>query len=132
MTIEVIVADDQPLMRAAIRACLDAEPDLTVVAEAGDGETAVRLAEQLRPDVVVMDVRMPVMSGIEATRRIVGLNGEPPDTGPDDDHVRRRTSTSSTGYGQAPAASFSRTRRRTSCSAPSASSRGGRRSCRRR
>ena len=78
MTIEVIVADDQPLMRAAIRTCLNAEPDLTVVAEAGDGETTVRLAEQLRPDVVVMDVRMPIMGGIEATRRIVGLNGEPP------------------------------------------------------
>jgi DNA-binding NarL/FixJ family response regulator len=78
MTIEVIVADDQPLMRAAIRACLDAEPDLTVVAEAGDGATAVRLTEQLRPDIVVMDVRMPVMSGIEATRRIVRLNGGRP------------------------------------------------------
>jgi len=78
MTIEVIVADDQPLMRAAIRACLDAEPDLTVVAEAGDGATAVRLTEQLRPDIVVMDVRMPVMSGIEATRRIVGLDGGRP------------------------------------------------------
>ncbi|MFL6097737.1 MAG: response regulator [Blastococcus sp.] len=77
MTITVIVADDQPLMRAAVRACLDAEDDLTVVAEAGDGATAVRLAESLRPDVVVMDVRMPIMSGIEATSRIVGLDGEP-------------------------------------------------------
>src|SRR5215212_4843765 len=78
MTIEVIVADDQPLMRAAIGACLDAEPAMTVVGEAGDGDTAVRLAEQLRPDVVVMDVRMPGLSGIEATRRIVGLTGGPP------------------------------------------------------
>jgi DNA-binding NarL/FixJ family response regulator len=78
MTIQVIVADDQPLMRAAIGACLDAEPDMTVVGEAGDGDTAVRLAEQLRPDVVVMDVRMPGLSGIEATRQIVGLTGEPP------------------------------------------------------
>jgi DNA-binding NarL/FixJ family response regulator len=78
MTVEVIVADDQPLMRAAVRICLDAEPDLTVVGEAGDGETAVCLAERLHPQVVVMDVRMPVMTGIEATRRIVGLSGEPP------------------------------------------------------
>ena len=78
MTVRVIVADDEPLMRAALRDCLDAEPDLTVVADAGDGETALRDAERLGPDVVVMDVRMPVMSGIAATRRIVGLDREPP------------------------------------------------------
>jgi DNA-binding NarL/FixJ family response regulator len=78
MSVEVIVADDQPLMRAALRACLDAEADMTVVAEAGEGETALRLAERLRPDVVVMDVRMPVMSGLEATRQIVALGADPP------------------------------------------------------
>jgi len=78
MSIEVIVVDDQPLMRSAMRTCLDAEPDMTVVAEAGDGGTAVHLAAQLRPDVVLMDVRMPVMTGIEATRRITALRDGPP------------------------------------------------------
>jgi DNA-binding NarL/FixJ family response regulator len=78
VSIRVVVADDQPLMRTAVTTCLDAEPDLTVVAEAGDGETVVRLTEELRPDVVVMDIRMPVLSGIEATRRIVRLPGAPP------------------------------------------------------
>src|SRR3954469_13107729 len=73
MTNRVVIAEDQPLMRAAMRDCIDIEPDLTVVGEAGDGETAVQLAEHLRPDVVVMDVRMPGIEGIEATRRITAL-----------------------------------------------------------
>ena len=71
MTITVLIADDQPLMRAALRTCLEAEPDLTVIGEAADGAEAVRMARRLRPAVIVMDVRMPIMDGIEATRQIV-------------------------------------------------------------
>jgi DNA-binding NarL/FixJ family response regulator len=73
MTVTVLIADDQPLMRSALRTCLDAEPDLTVVGEAGDGAETVRLVHRLRPDVVVMDVRMPIMDGIEATRLLAAL-----------------------------------------------------------
>ena len=78
MTVGVLIADDQPLMRAALRTCLEAEPDLTVVGEAANGVDAVRLAQRLRPDVIVMDVRMPIMDGIEATRQVVALPGGPP------------------------------------------------------
>jgi DNA-binding NarL/FixJ family response regulator len=73
----ILIGDDQPLMRAALRTCLDDEPDLDVIGEAGDGVETVRVAERLRPDVVVMDVRMPRMDGIEATRRVVALPGPP-------------------------------------------------------
>ena len=71
----VLVADDQPLMRTALRTCLEAEQDISVVGEVGDGASAVRLAERLRPDVVVMDIRMPILDGIEATRRLVSSGG---------------------------------------------------------
>jgi DNA-binding NarL/FixJ family response regulator len=75
VTITVLIADDQPLMRAALRTCLDAEPDITVVGEAVDGAAAVERAGRLRPAVVVMDVRMPIMDGIEAARRITAVAG---------------------------------------------------------
>ena len=71
MTVRVVVADDQELVRAGLRTILEAQADLEVVGEAGDGREAVDAARRLRPDVVVMDVRMPVMDGLEATRRIV-------------------------------------------------------------
>jgi DNA-binding NarL/FixJ family response regulator len=67
----VLIADDQALVRVGLRKILDFEPDVEVVGEALDGEDAVRSARRLGPDVVLMDIRMPVLDGIEATRRIV-------------------------------------------------------------
>ena len=67
----ILLADDQPLLRMGFRMVLDSQDDLTVVGEAGDGAEAVALTARLRPDVVLMDVRMPGMDGIEATSRIV-------------------------------------------------------------
>ncbi len=75
--IRVLIADDQELVRTGFRVILDAEDDITVVAEAGDGEQAQRFAAEHRPDVVVMDVRMPVCDGLEATRRITGASDAP-------------------------------------------------------
>jgi DNA-binding NarL/FixJ family response regulator len=70
LTTGVLVVDDQALLRTAFSSLIDAEDDLAVVGQAADGRQAVALARSLAPDVVVMDVRMPVMDGIEATRRI--------------------------------------------------------------
>ena len=67
----VVVVDDQEMIRAGIRMMVDEEADLQVVGEAGDGARAIDLVQAARPDVVVMDIRMPVLGGIEATRRIV-------------------------------------------------------------
>lgn len=68
--IRVLLADDQLLVRAGFRALLDAQPDIEVVGEAANGEAALRLVRELRPDVVLMDIRMPVLDGLAATRQI--------------------------------------------------------------
>jgi DNA-binding NarL/FixJ family response regulator len=72
--VRLLLVDDQELMRMGFRMVLDAQDDLEIVGEAGNGADAVELAERLHPDVVLMDVRMPVLDGVEATRRIVAAD----------------------------------------------------------
>jgi DNA-binding NarL/FixJ family response regulator len=75
--LRVLLVEDHELVRTGLRLVIDSQDDLVVVGEAGDGLSGVREAQRLRPDVVVMDVRMPVLDGIEATRRIISLPEAP-------------------------------------------------------
>ncbi|MEV4357619.1 response regulator [Nonomuraea sp. NPDC004186] len=91
MTLRVVIADDEDLIRAGLRIIIDAEPDLTVVGEAADGAAVLPLVRRERPDVVLMDVRMPALDGIQATERLLALDAPPKvlvvTTFENDDHV---------------------------------------------
>ena len=76
MSVRVVIADDQALVRAGFKMILDAEPEIEVVGEAEDGVEAVELIQRLEPDVALMDIRMPRLNGLEATRQIVTGNGD--------------------------------------------------------
>jgi DNA-binding NarL/FixJ family response regulator len=78
MSVRILIADDQALVRAGFKMILDAEDDLDVVGEASDGGEAVAMAGRLEPEVVLMDIRMPELDGIEATRRIIAAAGDRP------------------------------------------------------
>jgi DNA-binding NarL/FixJ family response regulator len=78
MSIGILIADDQALVRAGLRMILEAAEDLRVVAEATDGIEAVEATRRTRPDIVLMDIRMPRMDGLEATRQIIAGSGRPP------------------------------------------------------
>jgi DNA-binding NarL/FixJ family response regulator len=78
VSIRILLVDDQPLLRTGFRMILSAEPEFSVVGEAGDGATGVAEARRLRPDVVLMDIRMPGMDGIQATRALAGPGVEDP------------------------------------------------------
>ncbi|MFJ2191872.1 response regulator [Kitasatospora sp. NPDC087861] len=102
MSVRVVLVDDQPLVRAALEMVISGTPDVEVVGEAGTGAEAVQLAEELHPDVVVMDIRMPGMDGIEATRLVTAGPGEPRvvvlTTFDDDDYVYAALRAGASGF----------------------------------
>jgi DNA-binding NarL/FixJ family response regulator len=119
--IRVLIADDQEVVRAGFAALLDTREDITVVGTARDGRDAIDVATAKRPDVVLMDVRMPVLDGIHATRHLTTTLTPPPRV-----IVLTTfdlTSTSTTRFPPARAASCSRTSRPSACSTPCGSSR---------
>jgi DNA-binding NarL/FixJ family response regulator len=100
--ISVLLAEDHVVVRQGLRSLLTAEPDIDVVGEAGNGRQAVQMAHQLRPDVIVMDISMPILNGLEATSQIVG-DGLPSkvlilSSHADDEYVQKLTEAGASGY----------------------------------
>ena len=102
MTIRIIIADDESLMRSGLRLLLGAAPDIDIVAEAANGEEAIALTREFTPDLVLMDLRMPVMDGLEATRTLMAQAAHPEvlvlTAFGTDDFVLRALSAGATGY----------------------------------